>query len=627
MVSATVRVATVAAASPQHRVVGVAPRDRIGMKLRTRPQLPWAPVLSGRRISRNYGLAPVVLGLTMLATACAPALTTSTTTAVATSTATSPTTEVPTTTVASTSPAATNGEASTATTTVTPQRLVILPDTTIWTFPGPDHYEGDVFSFEVPLPDENFVVESATLRVDGVEIDADPIVGRDQFLGSRLIFVDAFDTNDEPGDLLVHVEAKMLRGLEIDVRQRVIVAPAEDRPTQEVGTGWATVASDCCDVTYLEQSAAARDLPDVLAVIQESAAEVESRVGLSLPRVQIVLIDVLWANGGLFTESEVVVSYLDRNYSPARGESFRQTVLHELTHAITRPIQFSTPPPLVEGVAVQFNGGHTKPEPLGARARALMDIGELPRVAELFNTFGHMQHESRYAAVGAFTQYMVGTYGREAVLDLYSFPQSRGGSGWLNAAARARLDTDVEALDAGFADWVAVHEAGLQAEDLSLSVALQEARRTYQAKYSPYPTFSAYGSIADIGQSAVVMRDALAPSLVAVEALIAYAQDLIIAGNLATAAPVVEEIERIAAEGSIGMAISREFLDRAEAVANAGFELIEYVPGSRVATVIATGQAPLLTEVDLELVDGAWRVTASRPLPVDQLSRTTEQAQ
>lgn len=408
------------------------------------------------------------------------------------------------------------------------------------------------------------------------------------------------------------MEAK-LPGLEIDVRQRVIVAPAEDRPTQEIGTGWATVASDCCDVTYLEQSAAARDLADVVAVIDSSAAEVEALFGLSLPRVQFVLIDAVWANGG-FIEGEVVVSYLDRNYAPGRRQSFRQIVLHELAHAITEPIQVSTPTPLVEGVAVQFSGGHTKPEPLAARARALTDRGELPRVAELFDTFGDLQHETRYAAVGAFTQYLVETYGQDAVLDLYSFPQGRTGSGWLDAAAHATLDTSIEALDDGFTDWVAGHEAGSQADDLALSVALQEARRTYQTKYSSYPTFPVYPTVTDIGQSAVAMRDALAPSLIAVEALIAYAQDLIVAGDLTTAAPVVEEIERIAAEGSIGVGISREFLDRAEAVADAGFELIEYVPGSRVATVIATGQAPLLTEVDLELVDGSWRVIASRPV-------------
>jgi hypothetical protein len=308
------------------------------------------------------------------------------------------------------------------------------------------------------------------------------------------------------------------------------------------------------------------------------------------------------------------VSYLDRNYTPSRRQSFRQIVLHELTHAITQQIQVSTPTPLVEGVAVHFTGGHTKPEPLGARARALIDRGELPGVAELFDTFADLQHESRYAAVGAFTQYLVETYGQDAVLDLYSFPQGREGSGWLNAAAQDALDTDVEALDAGFTDWVAVHDAGSQADDLALSVALQEARRTYQAKYSSHPTSSLHPSVADIAQSAVVMRDALAPSLVAVEALIAYAQDLIIAGDLATAAPVVEEIERIVAEGSIGVGISGEFLDRAEAVANAGFELIEYVPGSQVATVVATGQAPLLLEVDLELANGSWRVIASRPV-------------
>ena len=111
------------------------------------------------------------------------------------------------------------------------------------------------------------------------------------------------------------------------------------------------------------------------------------------------------------------------------------------------------------------------------------------------------------------------------------------------------------------------------------------------------------------------MRDASSPRLVAVEALIAYAQDLIISGDLEAAAAAVTEIERIVAEGTIGPGLSGDFLAVAEAVDAEGLELVEYVPGSGSPTVVATGDAPDLSLVELVSEAGEWVVVSVRPAP------------
>ena len=157
--------------------------------------------------------------------------------------------------------------------------------------------------------------------------------------------------------------------------------------------------------------------------------------------------------------------------------------------------------------------------------------------------------------------------------------------------------------------------ASSQALDVELTVALQEARRSFQAVFNPYPNYFIYPSVTATGQDSLAMRDASNPKLVAVEALIAYAQDLIIAGELDAAAEAVTEIERIVAEGTIGPGLSGDFLAVAEAVDAEGLELVEYVPGDETPTVVATGDAPDLSLVDLVSEGGDWVVVSVRPAP------------
>jgi hypothetical protein len=106
------------------------------------------------------------------------------------------------------------------------------------------------------------------------------------------------------------------------------------------------------------------------------------------------------------------------------------------------------------------------------------------------------------------------------------------------------------------------------------------------------------------------MRDPRSPRLVAVEAMIGYAQDLIISGDLDAAAVAVAEVERVVAEGTVGGGLSAEFLEVAEALEDSGYELLEYVPGE--TSALATRDAPVLELVGWETVDGAIVITVTR---------------
>ncbi len=485
-----------------------------------------------------------------------------------------------------------------------------LVELDLWAFPGPDHYEGDVLTFQVPIGGfGDYSIGEIAISVDGVRLDVEATLRGDPLLGDVLVFPNAFSTDNEVGGHWVEVTGQLVPEREIDITQRIVVRPAAGRPRQEVETRWAVERALCCNVTYLVGSAAERDLDEVVELIDESARQAEEHFGLELPRVDFVLIDRLWGNGG-YAGDEVVVSYLDRDYSPGRGSTFRQTVLHELAHAITDQIEHATPWPLLEGTAVQFAGGHFKPEPLGPRARALDERGELPPLVELFTSFREMQHESRYVAAGALVDYLVETYGFPKFVDLFDSNFDLAGSEWLDAAVRQALGIDLMALQAGFTDWLAGQDPSTQSRDLALTIALQEARRAFQGAYDPYPSFFAFPSVTETGEDALAMRDPRSPRLVAVEALIGYAQDLIISGDLAAAAVAVSEVERVVAEGTVGVGLSADFLEVAEALDDTGYELLEYVPGE--TSALATRDAPDLVRVDWEVVDGAIAVTGIR---------------
>lgn len=471
----------------------------------------------------------------------------------------------------------------------------------IWLFPGPDHYEGDLLTAQVPLNrfDADTLTE-ATVTLDGAEVPVSGSLSGDPLLGDYLMFASAVDTTDLSGDHVLRVVATV-DGVVIDVTQDFTVHPDSERPSQEVSANWISVEAGCCTVYVLESSAAERDIALLASIVEETTDEVEDRFGLEIAPIDLVLLDVLWGNGG-YAGGEVAISYLDRDFGPRTADTVALTFVHEFTHAISRSLDSAnTPWPLNEAMAVYVTGGHFKDQPLGARAKALATLGLLLPLDDFLSEFTDLQHEARYVQAGALADYVVETFGWEAWLDLYGAEVGEGSwSDWMDAASSAVLGIDLETLDAGFQEWVDRQPLGNQVQDLELTIALQTVRREYQAAYAPYPNYFIYESVRDAPQVAVALREAGDPVAAAVETFIAYAQELVLEGHLNEAGPVIDELETIIDSGTVEGSLVTPFLELALAVDAEGFELLAYDPASGTGTVTATEPdlVPILVSVE-----------------------------
>lgn len=522
------------------------------------------------------------------------------------STTVAPTQPPSTTTVATTAPPPTRAPPGTTTRPPGSSQLITRE---IWLFPGPTHFEGDVLSAHVPLDLFADHLGAVTVVVDGETIESEARLGRDPLLGSYISVPDVLDTRTAAGSHTIAITAE-IDGEPLQVAAEFAVLPADETPRQETDATWASEETTCCTVHYVERSAAARDLDEITEMVEDSAIIVETALGVELPRLDMVLLDVLWGNGGYAGAHEVAISYLDRDFGPNTSETAGMTFVHELTHAGSRQLEGDAPWPLDEALAVYVAGGHFKPENLPARAGALATRGDLLPLAEFLDDFDHLQHESRYVQAGALATYLVETYGWDRFLAFYATPNTNPRvSLWFDRAAQSVFDADLEEIQAGFSAWVASQDPTLEARDLDLTITLQEIRRTYQAEYAPYQSGFLQGSVVAVGDPSVALRETRRPANVATEALFGWAQRLIVEGELDLAAQVVDELDHIVSGGVLDQGFGADALRIAERLDSRGFELLSIDFDGDTAAAQATAEPPVvvdflahLTGEDLDLI-------------------------
>src|ERR1043166_9563870 len=125
--------------------------------------------------------------------------------------------------------------------------------------------------------------------------------------------------------------------------------------------------------------------------------------------------------------------------------------------------------------------------------------------------------------------YISETYGAEQIkkfLNADDDPDD-GQPGSLEAAIQSTFGVTLKDFDRGFKAWLEGHEPGEQLIDLRLTIELQDLRRQYQDTYSPAPQFLMAGPTHEVTQPEylpIVMREARAPANIAVELMIANAQ-------------------------------------------------------------------------------------------------------
>lgn len=357
------------------------------------------------------------------------------------------------------------------------------------THPDGPLYVGDQVSFEVLFP------EGAMVPEGGVEVVYEGrVLGRAGFAPYGIerrvqaTFWWVWDTRGlTPG--LYTLTFRVVGGEEWEEHFRL--HPASAVPPPEPLAHWDYATTDCCTIYYITGTAAERDLPALMAMVDEQAAQVEASLQSDFEQsVTVVFLPRTLGHGG-FTTDGIYISYLDRNYA---GASTERIIHHELVHVLDlRRGNWFRPSLLMEGLAVYLSGGHYKEEALAPRAAALLDLGwyiPLPLLAE---DFYHQQHEIGYLEAGALVQYLVEMYGWEAFDDFYrdiSSPGADGQAAALEAALAEHFALDWPGLEQNFLGWLRSQEVSEAARtDLRLTVELYDAIRRYQRLFDPSAYF------------------------------------------------------------------------------------------------------------------------------------------
>jgi hypothetical protein len=106
----------------------------------------------------------------------------------------------------------------------------------------------------------------------------------------------------------------------------------------------------------------------------------------------------------------------------------------------------------------------------------------------------------------------------------------------------------------------------------------------------------------------VVMREARAPTNIAIELMIANAQRAIIAGAYREAEQLVQSIKEVVSTGDIENPLAKEYIDIVLAAGEAGYEVISLNIQNSYATAQVTKEPPMTSVLVLRNVNGLWQI-------------------
>lgn len=483
----------------------------------------------------------------------------------------------------------------------------LVPIGNVRAFPGPEHYAGDILTFGIQAPpgfDESVKVYMA---LD----DGKPTETLETFYWfGQVIVPSALETTALTGS---HTIKFTTEDGDLNETYSFEVLPADQRPAIEISVDWQIKEIDCCIFHYLSETAAARDIDFISEHFQQGADEYESIMKAEIDsKMEIYIIDHMWGNGGFGGHGEIVISYTDRYYGPTvDGEGLETLARHEFSHAASispensgNAVDFN-----YEGLAVYVAGGHYKPEPFAQRGAALFDLGLSAPVNEII-----LQHELSYLHAALILTYIVDTYGEEKLWKFLSADPDPSYEQVLpmEDAIQLTFGISLEEFDHGFQAWLESNDPGKQLDDLRLTLALQDARRAYQDRYSPDPLFLTAeldtNAILQSEYLPVLMREAQASSNIAIELMIANAQRAIVAGAYSEAEPLVQSIQEVVSSGDFEDPLAKEYLDIVLAAANDGYEVVNLdLQGDR-AEARVTAEPPTLIDLSFQKMDGTWQI-------------------
>lgn len=482
----------------------------------------------------------------------------------------------------------------------------LVPAGIVRAYPGPEHYAGDVLTFEIA---NEGVFGDATIDVI-MTLDSGPptqISATSSWMGLVLpLALDTAHLNGQHTVTFTTADGQMNETYSFDV------LPAEERPTQETRAEWTTRQTDCCVFHYIAETAAARDIGLIAEHFQQGAEDFEVITQREVDtKFNVYIIDTMWGNGGFGGNGELVISYTDRYYGPTTdGAGLELLARHEFTHAANiglagtgGGVDFN-----YEGLAVYIAGGHYKPEPLAERGAALYQLGHYVPVGQYL-----MQHELAYLYPAAMLTYIEEAYGKDAMWTFLGSDDNLGDDqpGSLEAAVRSVFGISLEEFDQAFQAWLEAQDPGEQLDDLRLTIELQDLRRQYQNMYVPPANFlldQAVDAAARPEYLSVVIREAREPATIAVELLIAHGQQTIVDGDYQKAEEINKILADVLKDGNLDHPVAKEYLDIVLAASEAGYEVVDLNIEADGAEARVTAQPPDLIDMRFQKINGTWQI-------------------
>jgi hypothetical protein len=403
-------------------------------------------------------------------------------------------------------------------------------------------YVGDLVSMEVIAPPD-FNTEGTEVLV---EIGAIEVVtlgpqafGRHGIAGrTQATLMWAWDTSGlTPGEYTLTFT---ITPHEVTWDETIILYPESQLPLPEPDAFWGFTQSDCCIFHYISNTAAERDLQQLMDIADEQARLAAERIGTEFNEpITITLMPRVLGHGG-FAGREIYISYLDRNYA---GDSYPMVVHHEMVHILDARLGGGSRPSLfVEGVAVYLTGGHFKPEPLMPRAASLLENGIYIPLLELADNFYPSQHEIGYLQAGSLVEFMVATWGWDGFSGFYrSIPDLENGSPSqsIDLALQENFGITFSELEDMFlADLRRLPLLPEMEADVSLTVDFYDTVRRYQQALDPSAYFMTawLPNIEEMRQRGILadlLRSPSAPENIALEAILVQADKHLRAGDYA----------------------------------------------------------------------------------------------
>ena len=448
-----------------------------------------------------------------------------------------------------------------------PPDLAINPDEVIL-YPAPQLYAGDKVTFQLrPFVPDNVSPENVTVTilVDGKQVGSGVLNERNLSGESFGLIKWAWDTTGLAGERQIQVILDKNDIIQIgdenpDNNQISFPVTVQDHdllPELEANAAWVTADTACCHIHVVSGTAAYRDLPQLIAAsetaVQQAAAQLDEEPQAP---IEIYFIDRIIGQGG-YAGSELVVSYLDRDYA---GIALEQVLVHEIVHIIDRQIAPQRISFLAEGTAVWAGGGHYKPEDLAQRAAALRQLEMYVPLAELANDFYPVQHEIGYLEAAAFVNYLIDRQGWSRYRDFY------------NAVTLDDAETPAMALDLNLqiyynktladieAEWAAyLDELGWDSAavaDLQTTLRHYDAMRHYQRLYDPtahflYAWLPYPQEVRSAGNPADLSRHPQSETNLTLELMLQASSEALHAGKYNRANVLLDSVNRVLDSGGL----------------------------------------------------------------------------